>query len=208
MDAPKNIYFLNVDAWRAYIKASVCEKLPPRLQWEVKPLVTLLEGVPEVDWDQKHQLVLGGETVVNSNIIELIRALISDKQYSKYPKGWFRLVGVLQNNNLTREFMDSSLRRKKERKLGQSRVRSLPGLRRLRSRAPKVLATVGPNDELTFKVTLQVVAAKGAEAVVSRTLNDSFAVYMKRLMNMFFNSSIFEIMIGIFLIICILLLIL
>ena len=208
MDAPKNIYFLNVDAWRANIKASVCEKLPPRLQWEVKPLVTLLEGVPEVDWDQKHQLVLGGETVVNSNIIELIRALISDKQYSKYPKGWFRLVGVLQNNNLTREFMDSSLRRKKERKLGQSRVRSLPGLRRLRSRAPKVLATVGPNDELTFKVTLQVVAAKGAEAVVSRTLNDSFAVYMKRLMNMFFNSSIFEIMIGIFLIICILLLIL
>ena len=208
MDAPKNIYFLNVDAWRAYIKASVCEKLPPRLQWEVKPLVTLLEGVPEVDWDQKHQLVLGGETVVNSNIIELIRALISDKQYSKYPKGWFRLVGVLQNNNLTREFMDSSLRRKKERKLGQSRVRSLPGLRRLRSRAPKVLATVGANDELTFKVTLQVVAAKGAEAVVSRTLNDSFAVYMKRLMNMFFNSSIFEIMIGIFLIICILLLIL
>ena len=208
MDAPKNIYFLNVDAWRAYIKASVCEKLPPRLQWEVKPLVTLLEGVPEVDWDQKHQLVLGGETVVNSNIIELIRALISDKQYSKYPKGWFRLVGVLQNNNLTREFMDSSLRRKKERKLGQSRVRSLPGLRRLRSRAPKVLATVGPNDELTFKVTLQVVAAKGVEAVVSRTLNDSFAVYMKRLMNMFFNSSIFEIMIGIFLIICILLLIL
>ena len=208
MDAPKNIYFLNVDAWRAYIKASVCEKLPPRLQWEVKPLVTLLEGVPEVDWDQKHQLVLGGETVVNSNIIELIRALISDKQYSKYPKGWFRLVGALQNNNLTREFMDSSLRRKKERKLGQSRVRSLPGLRRLRSRAPKVLATVGPNDELTFKVTLQVVAAKGAEAVVSRTLNDSFAVYMKRLMNMFFNSSIFEIMIGIFLIICILLLIL
>ena len=208
MDAPKNIYFLNVDAWRAYIKASVCEKLPPRLQWEVKPLVTLLEGVPEVDWDQKHQLVLGGETVVNSNIIELIRALISDKQYSKYPKGWFRLVGVLQNNNLTREFMDSSLRRKKERKLGQSRVRFLPGLRRLRSRAPKVLATVGPNDELTFKVTLQVVAAKGVEAVVSRTLNDSFAVYMKRLMNMFFNSSIFEIMIGIFLIICILLLIL
>ena len=208
MDAPKNIYFLNVDAWRAYIKASVCEKLPPRLQWEVKPLVTLLEGVPEVDWDQKHQLVLGGETVVNSNIIELIRALISDKQYSKYPKGWFRLVGVLQNNNLTREFMDSSLRRKKERKLGQSRVRSLPGLRRLRSRAPKVLATVWSNDELTFKVTLQVVAAKGAEAVVSRTLNDSFAVYMKRLMNMFFNSSIFEIMIGIFLIICILLLIL
>ena len=208
MDAPKNIYFLNVDAWRAYIKASVCEKLPPRLQWEVKPLVTLLEGVPEVDWDQKHQLVLGGETVVNSNIIELIRALISDKQYSKYPKGWFRLVGVLQNNNLTREFMDSSLRRKRERKLGQSRVRSLPGLRRLRSRAPKVLATVGPNDELTFKVTLQVVAAKGVEAVVSRTLNDSFAVYMKRLMNMFFNSSIFEIMIGIFLIICILLLIL
>ena len=208
MDAPKNIYFLNVDAWRAYIKASVCEKLPPRLQWEVKPLVTLLEQVPEIDWDQKHQLVLGGETVVNSNIIELIRALISDKQYSKYPKGWFRLVGVLQNNNLTREFMDSSLRRKKERKLGQSRVRSLPGLRRLRSRAPKVLATVWSNDELTFKVTLQVVAAKGAEAVVSRTLNDSFAVYMKRLMNMFFNSSIFEIMIGIFLIICILLLIL
>ena len=208
MDAPKNIYFLNVDAWRAYIKASVCEKLPPRLQWEVKPLVTLLEGVPEVDWDQKHQLVLGGETVVNSNIIELIRALISDKQYSKYPKGWFRLVGVLQNNNLTSEFMDSSLRRKKERKLGQSRVRSLPGLHRLRSRAPKVLATVWSNDELTFKVTLQVVAAKGAEAVVSRTLNDSFAVYMKRLMNMFFNSSIFEIMIGIFLIICILLLIL
>ena len=208
MNVPKAPYFHNVDAWRAYIKASVCEKLPPRLQWEVKPLVTLLEGVPEVDWDQKHQLVLGGETVVNSNIIELIRALISDKQYSKYPKGWFRLVGVLQNNNLTREFMDSSLRRKKERKLGQSRVRSLPGLRRLRSRAPKVLATVGPNDELTFKVTLQVVAAKGAEAVVSRTLNDSFAVYMKRLMNMFFNSSIFEIMIGIFLIICILLLIL
>ena len=208
MDASKNIYFLNVDAWRAYIKASVCEKLPPRLQWEVKPLVTLLERVPEIDWDQKQQLVLGGETVANSNIIDLIRALISDKQYSKYPKGWFRLVGVLQNNNLTREFMDSSLRRKKERKLGQSRVRSLPGLRRLRSRAPKVLATVWSNDEITFKVVLQVVTAKGSEAVVSETVNDSFAVQMKRLMNMFFNSSIFEIMIGIFLIICILLLIL
>ena len=60
MDAPKNIYFLNVDAWRAYIKASVCEKLPPRLQWEVKPLVTLLEGVPEVDWDKKTSTCVRG----------------------------------------------------------------------------------------------------------------------------------------------------
>ena len=72
----------------------------------------------------------------------------------------------------------------------------------------KVLATVAANDEITFKVTLQVVGDKGSEAVVSETVNDSFGVQMKRLMNMFFNSSIFEIMIGIFLIICILLLIL
>ena len=209
MSVNKDTYFLNVDAWRAYIKASVCEKLPPRLQWEVKPLVKLLEQVSEVDWDQKQQLVLGGETVVNSNIIELIRALISDKQYSKYPKGWFKLVGALQNNKISKEFMDSSLRRKKERKQGQSRVRSLPGLHRLRSSTPRVFqATVGTSDELTFKVILQVVADRGTEAVVSETVNDSFAMQMKRLMNMFLTSSIFEIMLGLSLLIYILLLIL
>ena len=171
--------------------------------------MTLLEGVPEVDWDQKHQLVLGGETVVNSNIIELIRALISDKQYSKYPKGWFKLVGALQNNNVTKEFMDSSLRRKKARKQVQSRVRSLPVLCRLRSRASKVpQASVGANDEITFKVVLQVVTAKGTEAVVSETVNDSSVMQMKRLMNMFLTSSIFEIMLGLSLLMCILLLVL
>ena len=209
MGVNKDTYFLNVDAWRAYIKASVCEKLPPRLQWEVKPLVKLLEQVSEVDWDQKQQLVLGGETVANSNIIDLIRALISDKHYSKYPKGWFKLVGALQNNKISKEFMDSSLRRKKENKQGQSRVRSLSGLRRLRSNTPSVFqATVGTSDELTFKVILQVVADRGTEAVVSETVNDSFAMQMKRLMNMFLTSSIFEIMLGLSLLMYILLFIL
>ena len=105
--------------------------------------------------------------------------------------------------------MDSSLRRKKERKQGQSRVRSLPGLHRLRSSPPKVFqATVGTSDELTFKVILQVVADRGTEAVVSETVNDSFAMQMKRLMNMFLTSSIFEIMLGLSLLMYILLLIL
>ena len=209
MNVPKAPYFHNVDAWRAYIKASVCEKLPPRLQWEVKPVVTLLERVAEVDWDQKQQLVLEGKTVANSNITDLIRALISDKQYSKYPKGWFKLVGALQNNSFSKEFMDSSLRRKKERKQGQSGVRSLHVLRRLRSSTPKVSqATFGSNDEITFKVVLRVVADKGSEAVVPETAHDSFGVSMKRLMNTFFNSSIFEIMLGLSLLMYILLLIL
>ena len=171
--------------------------------------MTLLEQVSEVDWDQKQQLVLRGETVINSNIIDLIRALISDKQYSKYPKGWFKLVGALQNNKISKEFIDSSLRRKKERKQGQSCVRSLPGLHRLRSGTPRDFqATVGTSDELTFKVILQVVADRGTEAVVSETLNDSFAMQMKRLMNMFLTSSICEIMLGLSLLMYILLLIL
>ena len=209
MDAPKNIYFLNVDAWRAYIKASVCEKLPPRLQWEVKPVVTLLERVPEVDWDQKQQLVLGGKTVPNSNIIDLMRALISDKQYSKYPKGWFKLVGALQNNDISKEFVDRLLRRKMVGKTGQSRVRSIPKLRHLRSSTPKVFQVkVGPNDKITFKVILQVVAGSETEAIVPEIPSDSFVVQLKRLMNMFFNSSIFDIMIVIDLLMYILLLIL
>ena len=209
MNVSKDTYFHNVDAWRAYIKASVCEKLSPRLQWEVKPVVTLLERVPEVDWDQKQQLVLGGKTVPNSNIIDLMRALISDKQYSKYPKGWLKLVGALQNNDISKEFVDRLLRRKMVGKTGQSRVRSIPKLRRLRSSTPKVFqATVGVNDKITFKVILQVVAGSETKVIVPETPHDSLGVKMKRLINMFFNSSIFEIMIVIVLLMYILLLIL
>ena len=209
MNGPKDTYFLNVDAWRAYIEASVCDKLSPSLQCEVKPIVTLLEQVPQVDWDRKHQLVLGGKTVPNSNIIDLMRALISDKQYSKYPKGWFKLVGALQSNDISKEFIDRLLRRKMVGKTGQSRVRSIPKLRHLRSSTPKVFqATVGVNDKITFKVILQVVAGSETKVIVPETPHDSLGVKMKRLMNMFFNSSIFEIIIVIVLLMYILLLIL
>ena len=55
---------------------------------------------------------------------------------------------------------------------------------------------------------LQVVAGSETEAIVPEAQSDSSSVQMKRLFNMFFNSSIFEIMIVIVLLMYILLLIL
>ena len=164
MDETKDTYFLNVDEWKEYITSAVCEGLAPRLRQKVAPLVTLLEQVPEVDWDRDHRLVLGSETVPNSNIIDLMRALICDRKFPNYPPGWSELVGVLRGNDISKEFMDSTLNRKMQRKYRQSRVVSKPYVRRLqtsRLRTPKVLrATVGDNGEVIFKVIIRVVAEK------------------------------------------------
>ena len=172
MDETKDTYFLNVDEWKEYITSAVCEGLAPRLRQKVAPLVTLLEQVPEVDWDRDHRLVLGGETVPNSNIIDLMRALICDRKFPNYPPGWSELVGVLRGNDISKEFMDSTLNRKMQRKYRQSRVVSKPYVRRLRTtrlRAPKGLhATVGNNRDIVLKVIIRVVGDKSCRSEVQQ----------------------------------------
>jgi len=71
---------------------------------------------------------------------------------------------VLRGNDISKEFMDSTLNRKMHGKYRQIRVVSKPYVRRLqttRLRAPKVLhATVGDNGEVIFKVIIRVVVEK------------------------------------------------
>ena len=92
------------------IKELLRGTLPPSLIRGGTTLAETLANLPEVNWDDKLQLIVGGKTVENSNIVDLLSDLGRKKKTSKPPKGMDELLTVLKERNIARSLIPNEAR--------------------------------------------------------------------------------------------------
>ena len=82
------------------IKDILRRTLPTTLIGGGTALADTMVNLPGVSWDDKLQLIVGGKTVPNSNIVDLLTDLARNKRTSKPPQGMDELLGVLKDRNI------------------------------------------------------------------------------------------------------------
>ena len=63
-----------------------------------------LDQIPELQWDNKNQLVHHGTVIQGSNIIDLIHAFVKPASKDK-PSGWKELRQIIMDNNVPQSFV-------------------------------------------------------------------------------------------------------
>ena len=69
-----------------------------------------LANLPEVNWDDKLQLIVDGKTVENSNVVDLLSDLGRKKKTSKPPEGMNELLTVLKERNIAKSLIPNEAR--------------------------------------------------------------------------------------------------
>ena len=92
------------------IKELLRGTLPPSLIRGGTTLAETLADLPEVNWDDKLQLIVDGKTVENSNIVDLLSDLGRKKKTSKPPKGMNELLTVFKERNIARSLIPNEAR--------------------------------------------------------------------------------------------------
>ena len=92
------------------IKQLLRGTLPPSLIRGGTTLAETLADLPEVNWDDKLQLIVDGKTVENSNVVDLLSDLGRKKKTSKPPKGMNELLTVFKERNIARSLIPNEAR--------------------------------------------------------------------------------------------------
>ena len=92
------------------IKQLLRGTLPPSLIRGGTTLAETLADLPEVNWDDKLQLIVDGKTVENSNIVDLLSDLGRKKKTSKPPQGMNELLTVFKERNIARSLIPNEAR--------------------------------------------------------------------------------------------------
>ena len=92
------------------IKELLRGTLPPSLIRGGTTLAETLANLPEVNWDDKLQLIVDGKTVENSNVVDLLSDLGRKKKTSKPPEGMNELLTVLKERNIAKSLIPNEAR--------------------------------------------------------------------------------------------------
>ena len=108
------------------IKDILRQTLPTTLIRGGTALADTMDNLPGVRWDDKLQLIVGGKTVPNSNIVDLLTDLARNKRTSKPPKGMDELLEVLKDHNIPQSLITNEARRSALTSTRSSRVDMAP----------------------------------------------------------------------------------
>lgn len=82
--------------------------IPKTMQTKAKALMKYMQMDQDISWDTKGQLVLKGQVIPKSNVIDLLHDSVRPRKTSKKPKGWKELRRHFQSRNIAQELLGNS----------------------------------------------------------------------------------------------------
>ncbi len=75
--------------------------VPAQKKKKARILFDFIENIPELDVNRRNEVIISGETIENSNIVDLFAALTLDRQ--EQPRGFQEFSALLRRNNVPME---------------------------------------------------------------------------------------------------------
>ena len=111
------------------LKSKVLESIPKNLRSKASGLIDYINHAPNINWDQNLQLIVDGQIIEGSNVIDLLHDIVRNrKNQIKKPEGWDSFASALKQQNVPKEFIGNSTRMQwmdqfKKKKLNQEPVK-------------------------------------------------------------------------------------
>ena len=134
-------------------RPDILEGIPKTHKATARLLLRHIEDTPEIEWNDKQELVIQGNTVPGSNIVDLIHDFSRPRKTVRPATGWHELSEALKKTNVSREAVANKWRLQDEPRLAfvtpefstpasstkKKKIQSTPG-RKLRSNPRKKTA--------------------------------------------------------------------
>ena len=88
----------------AEIQQEIVASVPKNLQKQAKLLIERVKRHPNVGWNQRGELLIQGQKVANSNMVDLVKDLLK-KRKNVNPPGWKELATELRESNVPLEYI-------------------------------------------------------------------------------------------------------
>ena len=88
----------------------ILDGIPKKSRNSAHLLLQHIEQNPEIDWNDKHELVLRGNSIQGSNIVDLIHDFSRQRTSIKPATGWREFANALQRGNISREAIGNKSR--------------------------------------------------------------------------------------------------
>ena len=81
------------------IDNEILESVPKTMKAKVQLLLKKMKSSPDISWNEKEELKYKGETVQESNVVELVNDVLSKRKYFN-PQGWETFGEALREANV------------------------------------------------------------------------------------------------------------
>ena len=86
------------------IDNEILESVPKTMKAKVQLLLKKMKSTPEISWNEKEELKYKGETVQESNVVELFNDVLSKRKYFN-PQGWETFGEALREANVPQDLI-------------------------------------------------------------------------------------------------------
>ena len=86
------------------IDNEILESVPKTMKAKVQLLLKKMKSSPDISWNEKEELKYKGETVQESNVVELINDVLSKRKYFN-PQGWETFGEALREANVPQDLI-------------------------------------------------------------------------------------------------------
>ena len=86
------------------LEIEVVNSAPKNLQKQARLLMQRLKEAADMGWTAKGELILDGDAIPNTNIVDLINDLLRKRKTSN-PQGWQQLIAKLKAHNIPHELV-------------------------------------------------------------------------------------------------------
>ena len=86
------------------IDNEILESVPKTMKAKVQLLLKKMKSSPDISWNEKEELKYKGETVQESNVVELVNDVLSKRKYFN-PQGWETFGEALREANVPQDLI-------------------------------------------------------------------------------------------------------
>ena len=86
------------------IDNEILESVPKTMKAKVQLLLKIMKSSPDISWNEKEELKYKGETVQESNVVELVNDVLSKRKYFN-PQGWETFGEALREANVPQDLI-------------------------------------------------------------------------------------------------------
>jgi hypothetical protein len=85
--------------------------VPKNLKAKAKALYTILESSPHINWDESGKVLIQGNSIEGSNLIDLLNDVLRNRKTRQAPIGWELFSNILKQSNVPQEYIGNEMRR-------------------------------------------------------------------------------------------------
>ena len=102
---PQDTSIADASAETSDVEKNVLDSVPTTLKKKAEQLLHHLKQNSDLGWNERGEITRQGQTIENSNLIDLVNDVLRHRKQTKQPTGWDTFATALNQSNVAKELI-------------------------------------------------------------------------------------------------------